>query len=298
MTPLVFVPHLGPRLLAKLELGHASGSMKQRAIPVLLERMLAAGELQVGQAVVVLGSVAGAAAAAWAGARLGARVHALLPRSLDVVSEAALRRLGARVYRVASRDVAAALAALRGAGAVPLDLAGDPRLIEPYAAIAGELLGQAPDLDTVVVGIGSGASITGIGRAIKARRPSCRVIGVEPKEARVASGRPWAPHSIEGLAPEGPQPLLDSQVIDDIVAVPSASAWERSRELARLSGLSAGPSSGAVLEAAYRLQRLEAGTLVAVLAGAGDAARALSAVDGPPVSSGPAAGPFGSGRTW
>jgi cysteine synthase len=151
---------------------------------------------------------------------------------------------------------------------------------------------QLPDIEAVVVGIGTGVSITGIGRAMRRRRPDCLVIGVEPAECRPSTGAPWAPHCIAGLAPPMPQVLLDRAVIDDIVAVSSNEAWARARALACRDGLLAGPSAGATVAAALQLCKQRGLCRVAAILGG-----SISELLGPDSLPGAAPGGYGAEAT-
>lgn len=270
-TPLVPLPSLGPGVYAKLEYLHPSGSIKHRSIPRVLDQLRRAGQLPPGREIVIHSAGSAAVTTAWAGARMGCSVHAVLPRSCAEGVERKLRWLGATCSRKSSREADGFIATLVERGAYRLDQQREPSLVDHYRVIADELLTQMPRPDAVVAGIGTGASISGIARGLRARASSCWVLGVEPQECRIAAGEAWAPHQIPGLAPPFPQPLLARSLVDEFVGVPSASAWARARELARTEGLLVCPASGACVEAALRLRRQRGwDRVVAILSGAID----------------------------
>ena len=266
-SPVVSLEHLRPGLWGKIEYLHPSGSLKHRSIPPFLERALACGELRVGQPVIIHSAGSAAIAAAWAGARLRCPVHALVPRSISPELIAMLEWLGARCHVVRSSTAKAYIRKLSAdTGGYVLDQCGDGRLIDHYRPIADEILAQVPDVDVVVAGIGTGMSITGIGRQMKHRRPRCAIVGVEPAEARIVAGQKWTSHQIPGLAPPMPQPHLDRAVIDALRGVSSRDAWATARRLARTDGLLVGAAAGATVAAALAMDRPGAVT-VAILSG-------------------------------
>src|SRR6201988_3742090 len=109
------------------------------------------------------------------------------------------------------------------------------------------------DLDYFVAGVGTGGTITGVGQVIKARKPSLRVVAVEPEESPVLSGGQHSPHKIQGIGAGFIPEILDRSVIDEIVRINSATAIETARALARNEGIAGGISSGAAIAAALQI---------------------------------------------
>lgn len=268
-TPLVALSSGGGALYGKAEFVLPSGSAKHRAIPPHLFSLQRAGVIATGQPVVIHSAGSAALAAAWAGARAGLPVHALVPRNCAEGVLATLRWLGAHCHAVASKDAASLVASLTREGAYFLDQFADAALSAYYGPIADELLAQCPELEAVVVGIGTGSAIAGIARRLRVRGANCRVVGVEPEEAQLSLGRPWAPHDIAGLAPPSTlgRPLYDAALVDEVIPVASATAWQIARRLAREEGLMVGPAAGATVAAAERLVARGARRVVAILGG-------------------------------
>jgi cysteine synthase len=105
-------------------------------------------------------------------------------------------------------------------------------------------------IDALVVGVGTGGTITGCGRVLKARNPALKVFAVEPTTSAVLSGEPKGSHKIQGIGAGFIPPVLDRAVIDEVIKIPSETAFEVSRWLAKVEGIPGGISTGANLAAA------------------------------------------------
>ncbi len=108
-------------------------------------------------------------------------------------------------------------------------------------------------VDYFVAGVGTGGTITGVGQALKQRKPGLRVVAVEPEDSAVLSGRPPGPHKIQGIGAGFVPPVLDRGVIDEIITIGNQTAIDSSRLLARLEGVPGGISSGAAVAAALEI---------------------------------------------
>jgi cysteine synthase A len=123
-------------------------------------------------------------------------------------------------------------------------------------------------VDMVVAGVGTGGTITGVGQALKARKPSVRMIAVEPTASPVLSGGEPGPHKIQGIGAGFIPAIVDRSVIDAVEQVSNEDSFEMARKVARVEGIPVGISSGAALIAAFRLAALDenAGkTIVAII---------------------------------
>jgi len=108
-------------------------------------------------------------------------------------------------------------------------------------------------IDYFVSGVGTGGTITGVGQALKSRKPDLRIVAVEPEDSAVLSGRPPGPHKIQGIGAGFVPSVLDRGVIDEIVTIGNQTAFETARRLARLEGVPGGISSGAAVAAALEI---------------------------------------------
>jgi cysteine synthase A len=265
-APLVPLTEIGEGLYAKVEYLHPSGSIKHRAIPPLIEARKRAGDIRPGQRIAVPSAGAAAVAAAWAAARIGHPSVAILPRTAPPQILRLLRWLGARCEQVDAVELPSLMLRLKAdPGTYLLSAGSDGAVPEHYRPVAREILDGLPEVEAITVGIGTGATITGIGRELRAATSACRLVGVEPAEAQVAIGRPWSPHGIFGLAPPVPQVLLDRGLLSETIPVGTAEAWQTAQMVHRRSGLPIGPSAGAAVAAALALRaRGVSGAIVAV----------------------------------
>lgn len=108
-------------------------------------------------------------------------------------------------------------------------------------------------VDAVISGVGTGGTITGVGQVLKAKKPSVRMIAVEPEDSPVLSGGQPGPHKIQGIGAGFVPDILDRSVIDEIVTISNETAFETARAAARLEGIPGGISSGAAIAAALEV---------------------------------------------
>jgi cysteine synthase A len=122
-------------------------------------------------------------------------------------------------------------------------------------------------VDIVVAGVGTGGTITGVGEVLKARKPSMKIIAVEPQGSAVLSGGQKGPHQIQGLGAGFVPSVLNTKIYDEIIPVTNEDAMETARRMARLEGLLVGISSGATTWAALQLaaRRENQGKLIVVM---------------------------------
>jgi cysteine synthase A len=108
-------------------------------------------------------------------------------------------------------------------------------------------------VDAVISGVGTGGTITGVGQVLKARKPSVKMIAVEPEDSPVLSGGAPGPHKIQGIGAGFIPAILDTKVIDEIITISNETAFETARAAARLEGIPGGISSGAAIAAAFEV---------------------------------------------
>jgi cysteine synthase A len=263
-TPLVELRRIGGaagvRLLGKLESRNPGGSVKDRIAAAMIADAERTGALKPGGTIVEATSGNTGIALAFVAATKGYKLHVTMPERMSRERLALLRYLGAQVTLTPGtlmREAVEKAAELRRqiAGSVALDQFKNPANPEAHRRATGpELWDDAGgDVDVFVAGVGTGGTITGVGEFLKARNPTVRVVAVEPATAAVLSGRRPANHMIQGIGAGFVPPLLNRDVIDEVVAVTDDESFTHARRLAREEGILAGISSGATLAAALRL---------------------------------------------
>lgn len=277
-TPLVRLEKFSARrglktpLFAKTEQKNLSGSCKDRVALSMLCASERRGELKAGGLVVAATSGNTGIALAAVGAARGYRVLVAMPETMSAERRKLLAAYGAEVTLTAGGQgmkgaIARAEELARARGGVLLDQFSDPANPRAHDRTTGpEIWRQtAGGVDVFVAGVGTGGTLTGVGRYLKRRRPSVRVVAAEPAASAVLSGGKAGAHGIEGIGAGFIPATLDLGIIDEIVAVGDAEAAETARELCYCEGIFAGISSGAALAAAVKAAERAAGKRIVVL---------------------------------
>jgi cysteine synthase A len=264
-TPLVALRRLdtgGASVFVKIESRNPCGSVKDRVGAALVEDAERSGRLAPGAMLVEPTSGNTGIALAFVAAAKGYRLTLTMPEHISRERVAFLKMLGATIVftpgslmREAVRKAEEIVAST--AGAVMLQQFNNPANPEIHRRTTAEEIwaDTGGEVDFFVAGVGTGGTITGVGEVLKARRPSCRVVAVEPSAAAVLSGGSPASHYLPGLGAGFVPEILNLDIIDEIVAVSEEQAVRTQLALARREGIAAGMSSGAALYAALSLAR-------------------------------------------
>jgi len=279
-TPMVelrrMAPHPGVRLFAKIEGANPTGSVKDRIARSMLADAVASGALQPGQTILEPSSGNTGISLAMIGSRMGHPVRIVMPDNTTPEREQLLRLFGAEI--VFSPGAEGSNGAIRLAQQLA---EADPSVYMPFQygneanprahqeGTGPEILMAVPEVDVFVAGLGTGGTLTGVGRALKAARPDVRVVAAEPLPGEQVQGL----RSLEeGFVP----PVLDQSVLDDRYLVSNREAVVGVRRLMAEEGIFAGLSSGAALAVALRVAaEMDRGSIVVLLAD--DGSKYLSA---------------------
>ncbi len=245
-------------ILAKLEYRNPAGSVKDRIGYSLIAQAEKDGLLKPGGTIIEPTSGNTGIALAAYGAALGYRVIIVLPESLSVERRALVRQYGAElVLTPASEGIKGSIAKAEEIHAATPNSFIPQQFENPanpaiHAATTAEEIWRdtAGQVDIVVGGIGTGGTISGIGRALKPRKSSLRIVAVQPTESPILDGGAPGPHGIQGIIPGFVAKNYDAEIVDEVVSVATADAIATSQELARTEGVNTGISSGAALAAA------------------------------------------------
>ncbi|MCR4402792.1 MAG: cysteine synthase A [Firmicutes bacterium] len=264
-TPLVRIRRmadgLGVQIAAKLEFMNPGGSVKDRAALGMLIAAEREGRLGPGSVVVEPTSGNTGIALAMLCASRGLRLIVTMPESMSVERLRILEAYGASVILTPAEE--GMDGAVRRAGEIASSTPGsivlqqfsNPANPEAHRKTTAREIWEDTDgqVDVLVAGVGTGGTVTGVGEALKAKKPCVRVVAVEPAESRVLEGGPPGHHGIQGIGAGFVPPVLNVGVIDEVVAVATIDAILMAKRLAREEGILAGVSSGAALAAALRV---------------------------------------------
>ena len=279
-TPLVRLNRLPKRdgvtaeILVKLEFFNPLSSVMDRIGVAMIDAAEKAGKIKPGVSTIIepTSGNTGIGLAFVAAAR-GYKMIVTMPDSMSIERRKMLRFLGAR-----------------------LELTPREKGVNGAIARAEELLKEVPDsfmpqqfenpanpdvhmrttaeeiwkdtggkLDIFVAGVGTGGTITGVGRALKPKLPGLKIVAVEPEASAVLSGGTHSPHPIQGIGAGFVPDILDRSVIDEIEKVANAAALQTARDMATLEGIPVGISSGAAVSAALAVGKRNPGKRIVVI---------------------------------
>ena len=286
-TPLLELRHteaaegLNATLLAKLEYLNPAGSVKDRVAKAMLDDAERRGLLKPGSVIIEPTSGnTGIGLAAVAAAR-GYRTIIVMPETMSMERRRMMRAYGAELVLTDGAQ------GMKGAIAKANELVNEI----PNALIPGQFVNPAnpkahydttgPEIfrdtdgkvDIFVAGVGTGGTITGVGRYLKEQNPHVRIVAVEPASSPVLSGGSAGAHKIQGIGAGFVPDVLDTAIYDEVIPVPNEDAFRTAREIGKREGVAVGISSGAAAFAAILLAKRPENrgkTIVALLPDGGD----------------------------
>jgi cysteine synthase A len=263
------------QVVAKLEFFNPANSVKDRIGVAMIDAAERAGEIREGTIILEPTSGNTGIALAMVCAARGYKCVLTMPETMSKERRQLLRALGADLILTPGAE------GMPGAIAKAEDLAkDDKRYFVPqqfdnpanpaiHRATTAEEVWRDTDgaVDVFVAGVGTGGTITGVGEVLKERKPSVRLVAVEPAASPVLSGGQKGPHPIQGIGAGFVPSVLDVGIIDEIITVENDAAIDMARRMAREEGLLVGISSGAAVSAAVTLAHRpeNAGQLIVVV---------------------------------
>ena len=286
-TPLLELTHiekeegLEARILAKLEYLNPAGSVKDRVAKAMIDKAEADGRLKPGSVIIEPTSGNTGIGLASVAAARGYRIIITMPETMSVERRKLMKAYGAELVLTKGSE------GMKGAIAKAEELAEEI----PGSFIPGQFVNPAnpaahrastgPEIwadtdgrvDIFVAGVGTGGTITGVGRYLKEQNPAVKVVAVEPEDSPVLSGGRPGPHAIQGIGAGFVPEVLDRTVYDEVITVSGEDAFAAGRLMGRREGVLVGISSGAALHGAIELARRPGNkgkTIVALLPDTGD----------------------------
>lgn len=280
-TPMLEIKEANTRLLLKLERFNPGGSVKDRIALAMIEDAERSGKLQPGATIIEPTSGNTGVGLAWVGRIKGYKVILTMPETMSVERRNLLANYGAElVLTPGSEGMKGAIAKaeeLRDAtpGSIILGQFTNPANPAIHYATTGQEIWEdsAGQVDVFVGGVGTGGTVSGVGRALKEKNMLVEIIAVEPASSPVLSGGNPGPHKIQGIGAGFKPQTFQEQFVDRVMTISNEDAFDAARRLAKEFGLLVGISSGAAFAAACQLTRdkaYEGKTIVALLPDTGE----------------------------
>jgi cysteine synthase len=266
-TPMVRLSRLAARhgveaeLVAKCEFFNPAGSVKDRIGLAMIEALDAKGAIRPETVIVEPTSGNTGIALAFVCAAKGYRLILTMPETMSVERRKMLRLLGAELVLTdgalgmrGAVDKAEALLKELPHAVMPQQFSNPANPAVHRLTTAEEIwTDSGGQVDVVVSGVGTGGTLTGVGEALKPRKPGLKMVAVEPEDSPVLSGGLPGPHKIQGIGAGFVPEILNTDLIDEVLRIANDTAFAFAREVAALEGLPVGISSGAALAAAVEI---------------------------------------------
>ena len=261
---------LKAKVIGKLEYFNPAGSVKDRIALAMIEDAEEKGLLKPGATIIEPTSGNTGVGLAFVSAAKGYKLVLTMPETMSLERRNLLKALGANLILTPGTE------GMKGAIAKAEALRDEnPANPARHAKTTAQEIWRDTDgkVDIFVAGVGTGGTVSGVGKGLKAHNPDVKIVAVEPTDSAVLSGGKPGPHKIQGIGAGFIPKTYDSSVVDEIIQVEGDDAIRTSRELAQKEGLLVGISSGAAVYAAMQLARLpenEGKTIVALLPDTGE----------------------------
>lgn len=262
-TPLVKLNRIANKemaeVLVKLECFNPGGSVKDRIALSMIETAEKEGLLTKGQTIIEPTSGNTGIGLSMVGAAKGYRVILVMPETMSIERRKLMKAYGAEIIltegangMVGAIEMASKLTAENGYF-MPQQFKNLANPVAHMKTTANEIISQTEgNIDMFVAGVGTGGTITGVGKILKESLPSVKIVAVEPDNSPVLSGGKPGPHKIQGIGAGFVPEIMDISILDEVVTVSNEEAINTGRKLGKLEGMLVGISSGAAVFAALK----------------------------------------------
>ena len=269
-TPLLELTHieeafgLKARILAKLEYLNPAGSVKDRIAKAMIDDAERSGRLKPGSVIIEPTSGNTGIGLASVAAAKGYRVILVMPETMSVERRQLMKAYGAELVLTDGKKgmnggitKAEELAKENRNSFIPGQFV-NPVNPETHFKTTGPEIWKDTEgkVDIFVAGVGTGGTITGVGKYLKSQNPNIKIYAVEPDTSAVLSGEPSGPHKLQGIGAGFIPDTLDTKIIDEIIKIGAQEAYEAGKALPKEEGFLVGISAGAALAAATQLAKL------------------------------------------
>ncbi|MCR5731333.1 MAG: cysteine synthase A [Sphaerochaetaceae bacterium] len=286
-TPLLELSHieknrnLKAKVIAKLEYFNPGGSAKDRVAKAIIDKAEREGKITKGATIIEPTSGNTGIGVALVAAARGYKAVIVMPDTMSAERRLTIQAYGAELVLTPGK------LGMKGS----IDKAEEILKNTPNSIIAGQFVNPAnpeihylttgPEIwndsdgkvDIFVAGVGTGGTLTGVGRYLKEKNPAIKLVAVEPKDSPLLSEGKSGPHTIQGIGANFIPEVLDTKIYDEVITITGEEAYEGGREIGRSEGFLVGISSGAALMAAIKLaerKENEGKTIVVLLPDSGD----------------------------
>lgn len=254
---------LGATVLAKLEYFNPAGSVKDRIALAMIEDAESSGKLKPSSVIIEPTSGNTGIGLAFVAATRGYRTIIVMPETMSVERRQLMKAYGAEL--VLTDGSKGMKGAIEKAEQLSKEIPGsfipgqfiNPANVAAHEATTGPEIWNDTNghVDVLVAGIGTGGTITGVGRYLKAQNPNVKIVAVEPADSPVLSKGTPGPHKLQGIGAGFVPKILDTHIYDEIITVTTDDAYNTARQIAKKEGVLVGVSSGAAAWAAFQVAR-------------------------------------------